>query len=38
VDGHASSVIIETPAGTVVLPGDRIALYFTPDAMILLTG
>jgi hypothetical protein len=38
VDGHASSVIIETPAGAVVLPGDRIALYFTPDAMILLTS
>jgi len=38
VDGHASNLIVKTPPSAVVLPGDRIALYFTPDAMILLTG
>jgi hypothetical protein len=38
VDGHASNLIVKTPPSAVVLPGDRIALYFTPQAMILLTG
>jgi hypothetical protein len=38
VDGHASNLIVKTPVSAVVLPGDRIALYFTPDAMILLTS